>query len=56
VEVTAKLDHERGRIAAAEAEKAKRLLATDLEDRTRQIAVETLLATTSRPLKNSEIS
>jgi hypothetical protein len=38
LEVTAKLDQERGRIAAAEAEKAKRLLATDLEDRTRQIA------------------
>jgi hypothetical protein len=36
--VAAKLDQERGRIAAAEAEKAKRLLATDLEDRTRQIA------------------
>jgi hypothetical protein len=35
--VAAKLDQERGRIAAAEAEKAKRLLATDLEDRTRQI-------------------
>src|ERR1700759_3368245 len=33
-EVTAKLDQERGRIAAAEAEKAKRLLAADLEDRT----------------------
>jgi len=37
-QVAAKLDQERGRIAAAEAEKAKRLLATDLEDRTRQIA------------------
>jgi hypothetical protein len=37
-QVTAKLDQERGRIAAAEAEKAKRLLATDLEDRARQIA------------------
>jgi hypothetical protein len=37
-QVAATLDQERGRIAAAEAEKAKRLLATDLEDRTRQIA------------------
>jgi hypothetical protein len=37
-QVAAKLDQERGRIAAAEAEKAKRLLATDLEDRTRHIA------------------
>jgi hypothetical protein len=37
-QVAAKLDQERGRIAAAEAEKARRLLATDLEDRTRQIA------------------
>jgi hypothetical protein len=37
-QVAAKLDQERGRIAAAEADKAKRLLATDLEDRTRQIA------------------
>ncbi|HEY2893787.1 MAG TPA: DUF2130 domain-containing protein [Pirellulales bacterium] len=37
-QVAAKLAQERGRIAAAEAEKAKRLLATDLQDRTRQIA------------------
>jgi hypothetical protein len=37
-EVADKLDQERGRIAAAETLKAKRLLATDLEDRTRQIA------------------
>jgi hypothetical protein len=37
-QVADKLDQERGRIAAAEALKAKRLLATDLEDRARQIA------------------
>jgi hypothetical protein len=37
-QVAARLDQERGRIAAAETEKAKRLLATYLEDRARQIA------------------
>jgi hypothetical protein len=37
-QVAAKLDQERARIAAVEAQKAKRLLGADLEDRTRQIA------------------
>jgi hypothetical protein len=37
-EVTAKLDQERAKIAVAEAQKAKRLLATDLEDRAKEVA------------------
>ena len=37
-EVAARLDQERGKIAVAEATKAKRLVATDLEDRAKEIA------------------
>ena len=37
-EVATRLDQERGKIAAAEAQKAKRLVATDLEARTKEIA------------------
>jgi hypothetical protein len=37
-EVSAKLDQERAKIAAAEAQKARRIVATDLENRTREIA------------------
>jgi hypothetical protein len=36
--VATRLDQERGKIAAAEAQKAKRLVATDLEARTKEIA------------------
>jgi hypothetical protein len=36
--VAAKVDEERGRIAAAEAQKANRLVAFDLEQKARQIA------------------
>src|SRR5271170_2433607 len=38
VQVAAKLDEERGRIAAAEAQKAKRLVAIDYEHKVKQIA------------------
>ena len=37
-EVASRLDEERGKIAAAEAQKAKRLVATDLEARAKEIA------------------
>jgi hypothetical protein len=37
-ELATRLDQERGKIAAAEAQKAKRLVATDLEARTKEIA------------------
>jgi hypothetical protein len=37
-EVASRLDQERGKIAAAEAQKAKRLVATDLEARAKEIA------------------
>jgi hypothetical protein len=37
-EVATRLDQERGKIAAAETQKAKRLVATDLEARTKEIA------------------
>jgi hypothetical protein len=37
-QVAAKVDEERGRIAAAEAQKAKRLVATDLDHKVKQIA------------------
>ncbi len=37
-EVASKLDQERGKIAAAEAQKAKRLVATDLDARAKEIA------------------
>jgi hypothetical protein len=37
-QVAAKVDEERGRIAAAEAQKAKRLVATDFEAKVKQIA------------------
>jgi hypothetical protein len=36
--VAARLDQERGKIAAAEAQKAKRLVATDLDARAKEIA------------------
>jgi hypothetical protein len=38
VEVAAKLDQERGRIAAKEAQKAQRLVATDMEQKTKELA------------------
>jgi hypothetical protein len=38
VEVAAKLDQERGRIAAREAQKAQRLVATDMEQKTKELA------------------
>jgi hypothetical protein len=37
-EVAAKLDQERAKVAAAEAQKARRMVATDLESKTREIA------------------
>jgi hypothetical protein len=37
-EVSAKLDQERAKIRAAEAQKARRIVATDLENRTKEIA------------------
>jgi hypothetical protein len=37
-EVSAKLDQERAKIAAAEAQKAKRVVATDLDNRVKEIA------------------
>jgi hypothetical protein len=37
-EVATRLDHERGKIAAAEAQKAKRLVATDLEAQAKELA------------------